>query len=60
MVTAKMALSPMEVARELGLNRRTVYRLIAENKIRHARAGFKILVSPKAIDEYLMGNPKAA
>lgn len=51
----KAALNRKEAAQYLGLAENTLVKLMNAGKIKFVRAGRRILISPRALDEYLNG-----
>ena len=49
----KRVLSPIEVAEILTVHRKTIYKMLHENKIPYIKAGDKYLISISALDRYL-------
>jgi len=55
----RLALSPLEVAKELGISKNLVYKMISDNEIPWIRAGGKRLLIPrKALEEWLNSGSK--
>jgi putative molybdopterin biosynthesis protein len=52
-VLPELLLSPAQAAAQLGVNRETVYRLIARGELTAARVGSVLRVSPTDLAEYL-------
>jgi excisionase family DNA binding protein len=55
-VNERGAFSPAEAAAWLGISKTQVYRLIKAGELRARRCGTRILVSRKALEEYLDGD----
>ena len=53
--TGRRAVSVEEAARQLGIGRSLAYELVRVNKIRHVRAGNRILIPIAALEEFLAG-----
>jgi excisionase family DNA binding protein len=54
----RLALSVPEAARTCGLSRATLYRLIAEGRLKTLKIGARRLVRPEAIDALLNGGER--
>ena len=53
--TGRRAVSVEEAARQLGIGRSLAYELVRVGKIRHFRAGIRILIPLAALEEFLAG-----
>jgi excisionase family DNA binding protein len=49
----RLALNPAEAADALGLSRNTIYRLIYRGELRARKAGTRVLIPRKSLEEYL-------
>jgi excisionase family DNA binding protein len=49
----KKVLTPLEVAQELGLCRKTVYEMLHKGQLPYIKAGDKYLIPTVALDKYL-------
>jgi excisionase family DNA binding protein len=54
MDTDKKVLSPLEVAKELGCCRKTVYTMLRKNKIPHVRLGDMYAIPVSAFEKWLL------
>jgi excisionase family DNA binding protein len=54
------AFNPAEAAIWLGISRSQIYRLVRTGELRHRYCGTRILISRRALDEYLDGEQSAA
>jgi excisionase family DNA binding protein len=52
----KRNFSPKQGARYLGIGDNLMYRMLAENRIPHARLGNRIIVSRESLDRLLAGD----
>ncbi len=53
MSNEKRVLSPLEVAKELGLCRKTIYGMLHKGQLPYIKAGDKYLIPTAALDKYL-------
>jgi excisionase family DNA binding protein len=51
------AFNPAESAQWLGISRTQVYRLIRRGELRARRCGTRLLISRRALEEYLEADP---
>jgi len=56
----KKVLTPIEVAEQLGVNRKTVYTMLQQNLLPHVRCGDKYLIGRVAFEKWLEGNQAKA
>jgi excisionase family DNA binding protein len=53
---ARLAYTVNEVRAFLGIGETLIYHLVAQDKIRHVKAGRRILIPKAALDEFLAGD----
>jgi excisionase family DNA binding protein len=51
----KRVLTTVEVAKELGVCRKTIYQMLHKGQLPYIKAGDKYLIPIAALDRYLMG-----
>ena len=51
----RLAFSPEDAARVLGLGRTTIYRMVRAGDLPARRCGTRVLISRRALEEYLDG-----
>jgi excisionase family DNA binding protein len=50
---SRLAFTPAEAAQATSLSRTTIYRLVASGELRARRCGTRVLISRRALDDYL-------